>query len=121
MKALHRREWLAAASALLAAGWLGRALAQPSPRVIEMVARRFRYEPSEVKLKAGESVVISITALDFTHGFSIPDLKRRYDLVVGRATRIELQPMTPGVIDFHCDNFCGDGHESMSGRFIVTA
>jgi cytochrome c oxidase subunit 2 len=25
------------------------------------------------------------------------------------------------VIDFVCDNFCGDGHEAMHGRFVVSA
>jgi cytochrome c oxidase subunit 2 len=24
------------------------------------------------------------------------------------------------VIDFVCDNFCGEGHEDMHGRFVVT-
>ena len=58
---------------------------------------------------------------DFVHGMNIPDLKKRLDLVPGRVTRLELQPKTAGVIEFLCDNFCGEGHETMHGRFVVTA
>jgi len=91
------------------------------PRIIEMTARRFAYEPNEIALKAGEPVVIAIRSLDFVHGMNIPELKMRLDLVPGRVTHLELQPKAAGTIDFVCDNFCGDGHEEMHGRFVVTA
>ena len=91
------------------------------PRVIEMTARRFVYEPNEIALKAGERVVIAIRSIDFMHGMNLPDLGKRLDLVPGSVTRLELQPMKSGVIDFLCDNFCGDGHEGMHGRFVVSA
>jgi cytochrome c oxidase subunit II len=96
--------------------------AQPAePRVIELVARRFVYEPNEIVLKAGERVIIAIRSLDFVHGMNIPDLDRRLDLVPGKITRLELQPQTTGEIEFVCDNFCGEGHETMHGRFVVRA
>jgi len=63
----------------------------------------------------------AIRSLDFVHGMNIPDLGMRLDLVPGRVTRLELQPKAAGTIDFVCDNFCGDGHEEMHGRFVVTA
>jgi cytochrome c oxidase subunit 2 len=121
MKPITRRHVLAAAAAVIAFGVDRRAAAQPGPRVIQLVAQRFRYEPAEVPLKAGEKVVVEIRSLDFTHGMNIPDLNMRLDLVPGRVTRLELQPKAPGVIDFLCDNFCGDGHEQMHGRFVVSA
>jgi cytochrome c oxidase subunit 2 len=110
---------IAAAGAVALRG--GVAHAQGEPRVIEMTAHRFAYEPDEIELKTGERVVIAIRSLDFTHGMNIPDLGMRLDLVPGRVTRLELQPKAPGVIDFLCDNFCGEGHERMHGRFIVKA
>lgn len=120
MKRWSRRQWLLAATSLVGVQ-VGRAAAQTEPRVIAIVARRFRYEPAEVALKAGERVVIAVSSLDFVHGMNIPDLHLRFDLPPGRVTRFELQPTQPGVIDFVCDNFCGDGHEEMHGRFIVHA
>ena len=94
---------------------------QAEPRVIEMVARRFAYEPNEIVLKAGERVVVAIKSIDFVHGMNIPDLNKRLDLVPGKITRLELQPQAPGEIEFVCDNFCGEGHETMHGRFVVRA
>ena len=91
------------------------------PRVIELTARRFTYTPNEIALKAGERVVIAIRSIDFVHGMNLPDLNMRLDLIPGRITKLELHPKTPGVIDFVCDNFCGDGHEEMHGRFVVSA
>jgi cytochrome c oxidase subunit 2 len=121
-----RRRALSAALALGGAGLAGgallrSALAQGAPRVIEMTARRFQFEPNEIRLTAGERVVLAIRSVDFVHGMNIPDLGVRKDLVPGQITRVELQPKAPGVIDFLCDNFCGDGHETMNGRFVVTA
>lgn len=91
------------------------------PRIIPLTARRFAYEPGEIPLKVGERVVVEITSVDFVHGMNIAALGRRYDLAPGRVTRVELQPTEAGVIDFVCDNFCGEGHEEMHGRFVVTA
>jgi cytochrome c oxidase subunit 2 len=126
MTARHvgRRHMLKGAFAVAGAVALARsgvAHSAAEPRVIEMTARRFAYEPSEITLKAGERVVVAIRSLDFVHGMNIPDLGMRLDLVPGRVTRLELQPKAPGTIDFLCDNFCGDGHEQMHGRFIVRA
>ena len=112
---------LGAGAAIVRAGLAQVAQEAGAPRVIELTARRFVYEPNEIALKAGERVVVAIKSIDFTHGMNIPDLGKRLDLVPGRVTRLELHPQAPGVIDFVCDNFCGDGHEEMHGRFVVSA
>jgi hypothetical protein len=31
-----------------------------------------------------------------------------------------VRPERAGTFAFHCDVFCGDGHEEMSGRIVVT-
>ena len=123
-KHTSRRRALRGVFALAGAATLMRTgVAQPAaePRVIEMTAHRFAYEPNEIALRAGERVVVAIRSLDFVHGMNIPYLGMRLDLVPGRVTRLELQPKAPGTIDFVCDNFCGDGHEEMHGRFVVSA
>lgn len=121
MKLMNRRQWLAGSSLAVGAWAVGAAAQEAAaPRTVEIVARRFVYEPSEITLKAGERVQVVVRSLDFVHGMNIPDLNQRYDLVPGRLTRFELNPQKPGVIEFVCDNFCGDGHEEMHGKFIVT-
>ena len=123
MKTPSRRSILRGALAVAGAALVGTSAAQnaSAPRIIKMTAHRFAYEPNEIALKVGEAVVVEINSLDFVHGMNIPDLGKRLDLVPGRINRLELQPAAPGVIDFVCDNFCGEGHEGMSGRFVVSA
>jgi cytochrome c oxidase subunit 2 len=121
-----RRQWLkgvAAWSALpLAVFWGARARSSDTPaRVVKITAQRFKYTPNEVLLKPGEAVQLEITSLDFIHGFSIPELKMRADLPPGRVTTVRVQFGQEGVYDFLCDNFCGDKHEEMSGKFLVEA
>lgn len=122
MSLLARRRVLQ--GALVAAGTAflrARGAQGAEPRIIPLTARRFVYEPNEIPVKVGERVVVEIKSLDFVHGMNIPDLGKRLDLVPGRITKLELQPTKPGVIDFVCDNFCGEGHEDMHGRFVVSA
>jgi cytochrome c oxidase subunit 2 len=111
---------LALGSALVLAGTAHRQVARKE-RVIKIEARKFRFEPNLIELKAGEAVVLELTALDFTHGFSIPDWKMRTDLVVGKAVRVSVKPEQAGKFTFLCDNFCGSGHEEMNGSIVVTA
>lgn len=111
---------LALGSALVLAGTAHRQVARKE-RVIKIEARKFRFEPNLIELKAGEAVVLELTALDFTHGFSIPEWKMRADLVVGKAVRVSVKPEQAGKFTFLCDNFCGSGHEEMNGSIVVTA
>jgi cytochrome c oxidase subunit 2 len=54
-----------------------------------------------------------------THGFNISELGLRVDLEPGETARVRLVPEKAGTFEFHCDNFCGLDHESMSGTIIV--
>ena len=115
---MKRRTLLAVGAAALT---LQGARAQVSPREIEIVAQRFRFTPNVIPLEAGEPVVLLLKALDFTHGFYIPDLETRTDLVPGRVVKLTITPKAPGALHFLCDNFCGEGHEGMDGHFEVSA
>lgn len=112
-----RRLLLAAPLASLMLVALARA--KPRERVIKIEARKFRFSPNVIEVKQGESVVLELTALDFSHGFSLPDFKLRADLVIGKPVRVPLKPEQAGQFGFLCDNFCGSGHEEMAGTLIV--
>lgn len=98
---------------------LGSGNAQTTERVIKITAHKFEYEPSEIHLTLGEPVVLELTSKNVTHGFNIPDLGLRADLEPGETARVRLVPEKAGTFEFHCDNFCGIDHESMSGTIIV--
>ena len=112
-----------AASMFLSSGMVVEAQDEPKKSgqetVIEIVAQRFRYTPNEIVLQKGKPARLEFRALDFTHGFTIPDLGIRADLLPGQVTQVRLTPDKAGVFDFLCDNFCGAGHEQMNGKIIV--
>jgi cytochrome c oxidase subunit 2 len=120
-----RRQWLRSAggAAMLAAAApfaIRAASAQTEEgRLIPIEARRFKYTPSEIRLRKGETVTLAFTAIDFVHGFSAPDFNVRSDLLPGRITKVTITPQTVGRYTFLCDNFCGDHHEDMNATFIV--
>lgn len=89
-------------------------------REINIVAQRFKFVPNVMDIKRGKPVLLHISSLDFVHGFSVPDLGIRSDLLPGMVTHIQMTPTEIGRLDFLCDNFCGDGHEQMNGHFNVT-
>jgi len=89
-------------------------------RIIAIQAKKFVYTPNEIILKKDEPVVLAFTAIDFIHGFFIPDMKIRADLLPGQLTQVRLTPGKAGEYAFLCDNFCGSGHEQMGGKIIVT-
>ena len=113
-----RRLLMCAPLALVA---LGAVQAKAKERLIKIEARKFRFAPNVIELKKGEAVVLELTALDFPHGFSLPDFKIRADLVMGKPVQVKLKPETAGQFGFLCDNFCGSGHEEMAGTIIVKA
>jgi cytochrome c oxidase subunit 2 len=101
---------------------IGAPEAQPmagNETVVKIVAQRFSYTPNEIVLHRGQPAILEFRALDFTHGFTIPDLGIRADLPPGQVIQVRLTPEKTGVYDFLCDNFCGAGHEQMSGKIIV--
>ena len=111
--------WMLAAAVVPVVSVVSRSDAA-APRVIPMRARRFVFIPDRVKLKAGETVVLSITAEDVVMGFSAPDFDVRADLPHGQAIKVTLTAGKPGSYGFLCDIFCGSGHENMSGLIEVT-
>ena len=115
-----RRQALRLAGAALALGLAGRAHPEDSARVIPIVARKFEFIPAEVRIARGEAVILELTSPDAVMGFALPDLNLRADLVPGRVARLELRPEAAGTIAFHCDVFCGSGHEGMQGALVVS-
>ncbi len=90
------------------------------PQVIKITAKRFEYNPNVIKIKAGVPVIFEFTPLDRIHGFTVPDLGNiRLTLEPGKVNRITILAPKPGTYEFHCDIFCGDGHEGMTGQIIA--
>jgi cytochrome c oxidase subunit 2 len=112
-----RLVWLVLSLALVAP----ESRAAPAERVIKMTVERFRFSPSTLELKLGESVVLEISSLDRKHGFAAPDFDVDIEVTAGKPVRVRLTATRAGTFAFHCSIFCGSGHEDMQGVLVVRA
>jgi cytochrome c oxidase subunit 2 len=122
--ATPRRRILLGAIAAAGAAGAGVALSvrsQPAERVIKIRAYKFSYEPDDIVVKLNEPVVLELTSSDVPMGFNAPDFAVRATIVPGQTSRVRLVPNKAGTFVFHCDVFCGDGHEEMDGTIRVEA
>ncbi len=94
-------------------------IAEDKEQVIQISAKKFAYTPSEITVKKGVPVVLEFTSQDRLHGFSCPGLGVRSDIPPGKVTKLRFLPQKAGVFPFHCDNFCGIGHDKMTGSITV--
>jgi cytochrome c oxidase subunit 2 len=110
----------AAVAGLLAAlGTSARLMAQQTEPVIPIQVKRFEFTPTQIVLKRGVPVILELTSLDVVHGFNVPGLNIRADVVPGQATQVRLVPDKVGRFDYRCDHFCGLGHWKVKGTIVV--
>ena len=67
-----------------------------------------------------DSPAIVLTSPNFVHGFAIPDFNVRGDGIPGKTVEITFVADKAGKFIYLCDNFCGEGHDKMTGFLIVT-
>ena len=75
------------------------------PRVIEVVARRYAFEPDVIEVIVGERVRLMVRSADGLHGLEIKKFKVSKD----------------GRFPILCSEYCGDEHDSMRGTLVVLA
>jgi cytochrome c oxidase subunit 2 len=92
---------------------------QPPVQTVEILAQRFNFTPDEIKVKKGVPVDLELTTLDRLHGFDVPGLGLIAQIVPGETTHVKFTPDKAGRFLFHCDIFCGEGHEDMDAAIIV--
>jgi len=90
------------------------------PRVIEITARRFAFEPSEIEAAVGERLQLVVRSADGVHGLEIKKLKIKKEIPRGgEPVTIEFTPTTEGSFPVVCSEYCGKGHNDMKGMLIV--
>jgi cytochrome c oxidase subunit 2 len=90
-----------------------------SPRVVEISAKRFEFNPKEVHLHVGETVTIRLVATDRPHGLLIKPLQVDLDASPEKPDQITITPTVPGRYTAICDHYCGMGHGNMKMTIIV--
>lgn len=92
------------------------------PKVFEVVARRFSFEPAKIEVTEGDRVRLLVRSGDGVHGIEIK--KFRVNKVVPRGgdnVTIEFVASAPGTFEILCSEYCGEAHEEMKGTLVVEA
>lgn len=114
----------------------GKQAAGHSPRLIQVTAKNFEFEPSEIHVKTGEKVQLKLTSVDRTHGIHIdpfpsgghsntaPGISFTYGddclkLKKDATATLEFTAEAPGTYQFSCCKKCGTGHGKMKGKIVV--
>jgi cytochrome c oxidase subunit 2 len=113
---------LIAAIAVLPNGGASPAAQADMPHVIDVIAKRFAFEPSQIEVTVGERVVLSVRSADGVHGVEIKKFKVKQEVPRGGdPVRIEFTATDAGRFPIVCSEYCGDGHEDMKGVLVVQA
>ena len=95
---------------------------RPEPRVIEIVARRYAFEPAMIEARVGEALRLMVVSADGPHGLEIKKFKVKQQIPRGTTpVVIEFTPTEAGQFPILCSEYCGDGHGDMKGTLVVQA
>lgn len=96
--------------------------AASAPRVIEVVAKRFAFEPARIEVTEGERIRLVVTSADGVHGVQIKKFRVEKTVPRGGApVTIDFVASAAGEFPLLCSEYCGDGHEDMKGILVVAA
>ncbi|HHJ16046.1 MAG TPA: cytochrome c oxidase subunit II [Gammaproteobacteria bacterium] len=74
---------------------------------------------NELRVPAGQPVVLRMTSRDTIHSHFIPDFRIKEDSMPGRVTYMWFYPQKPGEHIVSCAEYCGQLHSRMYGKVIV--
>lgn len=91
-------------------------------RVIEVVASRFAFDPATIEVTVGERVRLVMRSADGVHGLEIKKFKVKKEIPRGGTpVTVEFTAAAEGRFPILCSEYCGDGHEEMTGTLVVHA
>jgi cytochrome c oxidase subunit 2 len=90
-----------------------------APRRIDILAKRFSFDPGEITLKKGEPVVLVLKSADVAHGLRFRDLNVNVKVNAGGTAEVQLTPDKTGDFVGLCSVFCGSGHGTMTLKLHV--
>lgn len=113
-----RASLIAATGLVLLAGPVGGSVDRA--REIEVVARRFAFEPAVIEVERGERVRLVLHSEDVTHGLEIDGYGVKVEIPRGgERVSVEFVAERAGTFRFHCTEYCGSGHRRMRGELVV--
>ena len=88
---------------------------------VNVVAERFNFTPSQIKVQQGTLLEITLTSDDTFHGFRIPSMQINQVIPArGRGSvKVIFDAKQKGSFAFECSRPCGAGHTMMRGVIVV--
>ncbi len=84
-----------------------------------VLAQAWRYDPQEIDVPVGSTVTFRVTSADVIHGFYIEGTRVNFMVLPGQVTEETYTFREPGEHRLICDEYCGAGHQLMSGKVVV--
>lgn len=86
---------------------------------VDMLAQTWTFTPNEIRIPAGSVATFYVTSKDVIHGLRIENTNINVMVLPGQVSKVTARFDKPGMYLFVCQEYCGLGHPSMSGRVIV--
>lgn len=120
MKSMRIFLMVSAAVLLFAARGINVVYGKAEPQRINIVAKRFSFEPAEATVKKGVPVVLVFQSPDVAHGIRFRDLNAEVKIPAKGTAELPITPDKTGDFVGHCSVFCGSGHGGMAFTLHVT-
>lgn len=93
-----------------------------APTTIEVVARKYAFEPGRIEVTEGDRVRLVVRSADSVHGIQI----KRFGINKllprgGEPVTIDFTASRAGTFEILCSEYCGDDHDAMKGALVVVA
>ena len=113
--------WLPLLSACALLGFTGSRSFGQERQVVSILAERFTFSPSEIRVPAGVTLELRVRSNDTMHGFRI--VGKGVNIAVPKRRQGEavvlFDAVRPGRYRFECSRLCGAGHNFMQGEIVV--
>ena len=113
--------WLPLLAACALLGFTGSRSFGQERQVVSILAERFTFSPSEIRVPAGVTLELRVRSNDTLHGFRI--VGEGVNIAVPKRRQGEavvfFDAAEPGRYRFECSRLCGAGHNFMQGEIVV--
>ena len=94
-------------------------VAPPPGSDVYLLGRLWQWYPL-LELERGQTYRLHISSMDWQHGFSLQPVNINTQIVPGYEMVLTITPDTLGDQTIICNEFCGIGHHTMTGKIYIT-
>ena len=82
---------------------------------VNLTAKNFEFDQKEIKAKAGDTIKVTLTNEAGLHSVMFDGYKE-----VKQGETVEFVVSEAGTIEYYCNIPCGQGHDNMVGKLVVS-